>query len=113
MIVNVLYIRITAAEATPSKAKLALAKLALALLPAAGAPRSVAWTVFGSVMCISPLLSALSLSLSVLSFRLHRSFVGRNSRPLAHTIARPLAYESSGEAAREAGKKEGRRVLKL
>lgn len=68
-------------------------------------------------MCISPLLSGLSLCLSVpfspLSFHLHFSFVERNSRLLARTIARPLAYESNRGAASEAGKREGRRVIKL
>lgn len=68
-------------------------------------------------MCISPLLSGLSLCLSVpfspLSFHLHFSFVERNSRLLAYTIARTLAYESSRGAVSEAGKREGRRVIKL
>lgn len=67
--------------------------------------------------CASAHFCLVSLCLSVpfspLSFHLHFSFVGRNSRLLTHTIARPFAYESSRGAASEAGKREGRRVIKL
>ena len=59
---------------------------------------------------VSP--SCLSVPFSPLSFHLHFSFVGRNSRLFAHTIARLLAYESSRGAVSEAGKRERRRVIK-
>lgn len=63
-------------------------------------------------MCVGPLSAGLSLCPSVpfspFSFHLHFSFVERNSRLLARTIARPLAYESSRGAVRWGGKKGGK-----
>lgn len=74
------------------------------------------WTVVWASDVHQPLSSGLSFCLSVpfspLSFHLHFSFVERNSRLLARTIAHLLAYERSGGAASEAGKGRGHKTSK-